>query len=99
MDKIKDRGFITTLSTLVSPHLTCSVNKKKVFSNHTISFWMIVCKPSPLILFSQMQIHLLLFSITVILLVKGYVGIMQCLIFDIPLEVFFHCVMLKLLLK
>lgn len=53
MDTIKDRGLISTLSNMVqSPLDLFSEQEKKMFSNHTISSWNIVCKPFPLILFS-----------------------------------------------
>lgn len=51
--KIKGVGFIATLSTLVQSPLDLFTEQEKIFSNHTIRSWNIVCKPSPLILFSH----------------------------------------------
>lgn len=52
MDTIKDRGLISTLSIMVqSPLDLFTEQEKKMFSNHAISSWNIVCKPFPLILF------------------------------------------------
>ena len=106
-------GFTATFSTLVQSPLDPFTEQEQSISNHTISLWDIVCKPARLILFSHTKMDtnantlflffffffFLLFSITVILLVRGYLGIIQSLTFDSLLKVCFHCVMLKLLLK